>query len=768
MRHFSYESAGAQSYESPPPLVDQRAVTQSGRRPALAVRVEPRVVALIAQYDSIIDRVAAEHGMDGNIVRGIIAAESGGRSNAGRGRGYKGLMQAGTDASQYDPERSITTGVRKFVQFRRTISRLLRREGIDISTVDRETMVRWVATSYNAGPGTVIRAVKYALAAGNAGNWMQAEHFQRALIYTGAYSITQAASSCLRGQQQQPGTADLITANRERVNLRGREIPLAQARATISPLLLCAIEFKHRNIPRYVERILTYMRDYDRRASPPARESFEFPVDGFGIRSSYENWQSGLNRPSAFARNQFGFEMNDQELEVGANRDSPGYIKWVQQSLNQILGLRLKVDGDRGPQTRHAIRSFQKQHGLKDDAIVGSKTEAALIAAGASPPPGASGWVPSTLDAPVQPDITSSAGFGNTPQSFALRVSIIGYASPLWKGAKSTTQADMLNYELSSKRAATVRAAVEKELRANLGNNIRIEYAASQMEPRNPQGIEIGSFGAGSRDALAAARGNRQANSAIDRKVEVMIEKITTTYPTGGVSLPPASLPGRTDSWALGVTKLRMIAVGLALGSIEIVLRNRLTNKFMYATANLYGGGIGAGVATAGGPKGQFMNATKNNLAQALSDFIGRGEQYFTTKNEMGFDDFEGEFIRIGKASAACGVKSTFAYAVLPSIRHHPEMLVFESKVGLTLPTLKNPCGLEGWVASGKLHLRGPNPGDDWEDDRSGQVHGSYDKHWQETLVLTFPTGKWELQPTDKLRLTEFVAIWSRRYLAPD
>jgi len=402
MRHVSYESGGAHIYESPPPLKQQRAGARSGGRPALAVRVEPRVVALIAQYDSIIDRVAAEHGMDGNIVRGIIAAESGGRSNAGRGRGYKGLMQAGTDASQYDPETSIRTGVGKFVQFRRTISRLLRGVGIDISAVDKDTMVRWVATSYNAGPGTVIRAVKYALAAGNAGNWMQAEHFQKALIFTGAYSIAQAASSCLRGQQQQPGNADLIaTAGRERVNLRGREIPLAQARATISPLLLCAIEFKHRNIPRYVERILTYMRAYDRRASSPAPESFEFPVDGFGLRSSYENWQSGLNRPHAFGRDGFGFETNSQELEVSVNRNSPAYIKWVQQSLNTILGLRLATDGDRGPQTRHAIRSFQKRNGLKDDGKVGARTEAALIAAGAGSPTGTSPAVPSNV--PTQP-----------------------------------------------------------------------------------------------------------------------------------------------------------------------------------------------------------------------------------------------------------------------------------------------------------------------------------------------------------------------------
>jgi peptidoglycan hydrolase-like protein with peptidoglycan-binding domain len=72
-------------------------------------------------------------------------------------------------------------------------------------------------------------------------------------------------------------------------------------------------------------------------------------------------------------------------------RNSPDYIRWVQSSLNQILGLRLAVDGVAGPQTRSAIRRFQQQRGLTVDGQVGPQTEGALIAAGASPPPGAAG-----------------------------------------------------------------------------------------------------------------------------------------------------------------------------------------------------------------------------------------------------------------------------------------------------------------------------------------------------------------------------------------
>jgi outer membrane protein OmpA-like peptidoglycan-associated protein len=99
----------------------------------------------------------------------------------------------------------------------------------------------------------------------------------------------------------------------------------------------------------------------------------------------FEDYQ----QPYEEASWEWGEEMDEGWLgEV--NRSSADYVRWVQQSLNQMLGLRLAVDGIAGPQTRSAIRSFQQQRGLTADGIVGPLTEAALIAAGASPPPGSS------------------------------------------------------------------------------------------------------------------------------------------------------------------------------------------------------------------------------------------------------------------------------------------------------------------------------------------------------------------------------------------
>ena len=71
------------------------------------------------------------------------------------------------------------------------------------------------------------------------------------------------------------------------------------------------------------------------------------------------------------------------------------YIRWVQDCLNRILGLRLPLTGVLGLETRSAIRSFQKQQGLPVSGIVGPDTERALLSAMASPSTGTGSIQPS-------------------------------------------------------------------------------------------------------------------------------------------------------------------------------------------------------------------------------------------------------------------------------------------------------------------------------------------------------------------------------------
>lgn len=53
-------------------------------------------------------------------------------------------------------------------------------------------------------------------------------------------------------------------------------------------------------------------------------------------------------------------------------------VRWIQSSLNTLLGLKLAVDGIAGPATRSAVRSFQRRKGLAPHGVVDSQTQATL------------------------------------------------------------------------------------------------------------------------------------------------------------------------------------------------------------------------------------------------------------------------------------------------------------------------------------------------------------------------------------------------------
>ncbi|MDT8306117.1 MAG: peptidoglycan-binding protein, partial [Anaerolineae bacterium] len=80
-------------------------------------------------------------------------------------------------------------------------------------------------------------------------------------------------------------------------------------------------------------------------------------------------------------------ELLEGEWQREVDRRSRLYIRWVQQGLNKVLGLRLAEDGIMGPKTRSAVRSFQQRYRLAVDGVVGPQTERALIAASAGNPP---------------------------------------------------------------------------------------------------------------------------------------------------------------------------------------------------------------------------------------------------------------------------------------------------------------------------------------------------------------------------------------------
>jgi peptidoglycan hydrolase-like protein with peptidoglycan-binding domain len=54
-------------------------------------------------------------------------------------------------------------------------------------------------------------------------------------------------------------------------------------------------------------------------------------------------------------------------------------VKWLQQSLNQLIDAKLVVDGQYGPLTKAAVEEFQRRNGLTVDGWAGVLTEAKIL-----------------------------------------------------------------------------------------------------------------------------------------------------------------------------------------------------------------------------------------------------------------------------------------------------------------------------------------------------------------------------------------------------
>lgn len=222
------------------------------------------------------------------------------------------------------------------------------------------------------------------------------------------------------------------------------------------------------------------------------------------------------------------------EQEIGANQNRD-YIRWIQQSLNKILGLRLAADGVMGPKTRSAIRSFQQKQGLTADGAVGPRTEAALIVRGAGKPPGAPGRsvieIPPVVICTGKPDaVLDEFGFDAASlrkdarkDHFAqidaiareivarwlrskpvLSVCLVGHTDPV--GSRS------YNFELGVRRSRAVKDALCVAL---------AKESAKQGRPDIPGKMTIAVTSSGEDDPVS--RGRTPRDATLNRRVQVFL-----------------------------------------------------------------------------------------------------------------------------------------------------------------------------------------------------------------------------------------------------
>lgn len=167
-----------------------------------------------------------------------------------------------------------------------------------------------------------------------------------------------------------------------------------------------------------------------------------------------------------------------EEQEMG--RTGPDYVRWIQESLNKILDLRLVVDGIMGARTRSAIRSFQQRQGLVANGIVGANTENALRSA-------------------LQQSLVTSAPPGNAPSATRLRFQDAAMRSD-WREAflnlNGLNMYEMLRALDELPPARRSELINERPSFRNMVNMPRIEYAITvvqtgQLPPSAPDDLAV-------------------------------------------------------------------------------------------------------------------------------------------------------------------------------------------------------------------------------------------------------------------------------------
>jgi hypothetical protein len=338
----------------------------------------------------------------------------------------------------------------------------------------------------------------------------------------------------------------------------------------------------------------------------------------------------------------------------------------------------------------------------------------------------------------------------NVDDKMKVRLTVVGHASRRWRGARSTTEAERLNQQLSEARAQNLRRPIDLILKQELPG---IE-------------VEVPATGVGSSQGFPLTG---EDNAALDRSVEVGLE---ASFATTGIALHrrPAKIYVPSRFWELRVVMLTEVhAVGAAGAFMRLKVRNPVSGRELTLAGRLFGGNLNP-LTKAG--KTNF-DTLKNTLGSSVPDPtklknlrttvsqldapVGQ-EVVFSTKDLEDFTFFVGEgkgqFVRLLRSEVGLVRKREISVLQFTGLDTHPSSLTFEYKKGWSW------ISLDVEVLSGFLQVEGDIPADFVDGTRMvvvpmTHVHNSYDG-----MLVSFPSGKagWsDLTPRDQKSVSGFV-----------
>jgi len=318
-------------------------------------------------------------------------------------------------------------------------------------------------------------------------------------------------------------------------------------------------------------------------------------------------------------------------------------------------------------------------------------------------------------------------------------IRIVGHASPRWRSATSSREADRKNARLSERRAQAVRRQVEQQLRDMLPNrDLVFEYDYEPADPlAEPADVVLGTESRGSTETLVEAgpRG-RAADDPAMRRVELRVDLHSATETEVEEEVERAERrPGATTHWALWVGGQAGASVGPKAGGIMAQLQNMKTGKTATYFGHYSGGGAEVSV----------------DIAKTSSPNF----QEFETKVPMSFADFDGANFRITSAGISLGIGveySRFRFTAFVNGAPAPDDVEVS---GITMGGVG--AGLS--IAVGALYLQG-RP-EEWQNVRIWSTRTQvYRSEGQETSshIVLFETESATVSPEHVERLIDYLA----------
>jgi hypothetical protein len=330
---------------------------------------------------------------------------------------------------------------------------------------------------------------------------------------------------------------------------------------------------------------------------------------------------------------------------------------------------------------------------------------------------------------------------GTSTSTKFLRVRVVGHASARWRSASTAKTADVRNERLALERAEAVKRIIAEKL-AEESLPVPVEFDVTTADDEH-QAVTLGSHGEGSREALKRTGGDRTKDEEYDRRVDVEAELVTTEKGIKTVKLPPVRKSAKTRDWLITITSFREVAVGGAVVELEMEIKNPITGRVATGSAILGGGGVNIG-------------APWKTRAKPGKSAVGSPNIKFRSSSPIGFDDFDGVWMRMERAQAVLGIGRKALW------------LVF---VGLSKTPIKIQGGwafgkpaLGGYVVTGPLSLNNI-PSDFYYEDPGTATSPFKAKSGQgQSAEVHFKTGSAAVGTSDKDRVREFIAAWVRRF----